>query len=192
MKLTKLKTKYLGRNFIYYNEIDSTQKEIWRKIEKNEIENGTAIMAEFQTNGVGTHGRIWHTDESENIAFSFYVKTNCTQEKLQGLTIEIAQIIVDIFKEKYNVKIDIKTPNDLIIKYKKTGGILTESKMQGELVKFLVIGLGINTSKMNFTKDIEDIATSIKKSYGIEVDRDFVLSEFCNRFEKTLERRLEK
>ena len=192
MKLTKLKTKYLGRNFIYYNEIDSTQKEIWRKIEKNEIENGTAIMAEFQTNGVGTHGRIWHTDESENIAFSFYVKTNCTQEKLQGLTIEIAQIIVDIFKEKYNVKIDIKTPNDLIIKYKKTGGILTESKMKGELVKFLVIGLGINTSKMNFTKDIEDIATSIKKSYGIEVDRDFVLSEFCNRFEKTLERRLEK
>lgn len=192
MKLTKLKTKYLGRNFIYYNEIDSTQKEIWRKIEKNEIENGTAIMAEFQTNGVGTHGRIWHTDESENIAFSFYVKTNCTQEKLQGLTIEIAQIIVDIFKEKYNVKIDIKTPNDLIIKYKKTGGILTESKMQGELVKFLVIGLGINTSKMNFTKDIEDIATSIKKSYGIEVNRDFVLSEFCNRFEKTLERRLEK
>lgn len=192
MKLTKLKTKYLGRNFIYYNEIDSTQKEIWRRIEKNEIENGTAIMAEYQTNGVGTHGRIWHTDESENIAFSFYVKTNCTQEKLQGLTIEIAQIIVDIFKEKYNVKIDIKTPNDLIIKYKKTGGILTESKMQGELVKFLVIGLGINTSKMNFTKDIEDIATSIKKSYGIEVDRDFVLSEFCNRFEQALERRLEK
>lgn len=192
MKLTKLKTKYLGRNFIYYNEIDSTQKEIWRRIEKNEIENGTAIMAELQTEGVGTHGRIWHTDESENIAFSFYIKTNCTQEKLQGLTIEIAQIIVDIFKEKYNVKIDIKTPNDLIIKYKKTGGILTESKMQGELVKFLVIGLGINTSKMNFTKDIEDIATSIKKSYGIEVDRDFILSEFCNRFEKTLERRLEK
>ena len=192
MKLTKLKTKYMGRNFIYYNEIDSTQKEIWRRIEKNEIENGTAVMAEFQTKGVGTHGRIWHTDESKNIAFSFFVKTNCTQNKLQGLTIEIAQIIVDIFKETYNVKIDIKTPNDLIIKYKKTGGILTESKMQGELVKFLVIGLGINTSKMNFTKDIEDIATSIKKSYGIEVDRDFVLSEFCNRFEKALERRLEK
>ena len=192
MKLTKLKTKYMGRNFIYYNEIDSTQKEIWRRIEKNEIENGTAVMAELQTKGVGTHGRIWHTDESENIAFSFFVKTNCTQNKLQGLTIEIAQIIVDIFKEKYNVKIDIKTPNDLIIKYKKTGGILTESKMQGELVKFLVIGLGINTSKMNFTKDIEDIATSIKKSYGIEVDRDFVLSEFCNRFEQALERRLEK
>ena len=35
MKLTKLKTKYMGRNFIYYNEIDSTQKEIWRRIEKN-------------------------------------------------------------------------------------------------------------------------------------------------------------
>ena len=83
--------------------------------------------------------------------------------KLYNIIFDIASQI----EEKYNVKIDIKTPNDLIIKYKKTGGILTESKMQGELVKFLVIGLGINTSKMNFTKDIEDIATSIKKSYGI-------------------------
>ena len=25
----------------------------------------------------GTHGRIWHTDERNNIAFSFYIKSNC-------------------------------------------------------------------------------------------------------------------
>ena len=48
MQLTNLNTKFLGRNCIYYKEIDSTQSEIWRLYEKG-IENGTLVMAEKQT-----------------------------------------------------------------------------------------------------------------------------------------------
>lgn len=54
MKLTNLKTKYLGRDFIFYNQIDSTQNEIFRRIENNNIKNGTLVMADIQTNGKGT------------------------------------------------------------------------------------------------------------------------------------------
>lgn len=35
----ELKTRIIGKEIIYYNEIDSTQKEIWRKIEKEDIKN---------------------------------------------------------------------------------------------------------------------------------------------------------
>ena len=68
MQLKNLKTKFLGRNSIYYKEIDSTQSEILRLIENKEAKNGTLVMADIQTNGKGTHGRIWHTDETNNIA----------------------------------------------------------------------------------------------------------------------------
>ena len=40
--------------------------------------------------------------------------------------------------------------------------------------------------KMNFTEDIKDIATSIKKEFGIEIDRFKIVSEFCNKFEESL------
>ena len=189
MKLTKLKTKYMGRNFIHYNEIDSTQKEIWRRIEKNEIENGTAVMAEFQTKGVGTHGRIWHTDESENIAFSFFIKTNCNIQRLDGLTIKIANIIVDIFKNQYGINLNIKEPNDITFNNKKIGGILTQTKLVNEKVKYLVVGIGINTKKEKFTDDIKNIATSIKKEFGVDVDTKRFIAEFCNQFEKEIEKR---
>ena len=94
-----------SNNFIFYKKIDSTQNEIWRLIESKTIKNKTLIMADIQTNGKGTHGRIWHTDEEKNIAFSYYIETNCKSENLEGITIEIAQILVKIFKEFYIIHI---------------------------------------------------------------------------------------
>lgn len=91
MQLMNLKTNILGKNFIYYEQIDSTQEEIWRLIKDNNIKNGSLVMSELQTKGKGTHGRIWHTDEKNNIAFSFYLELNCNIEKIKGLTLEIAR-----------------------------------------------------------------------------------------------------
>lgn len=191
MQLTNLTTNILGRNVSFYPEIDSTQREIWRRIENNTIVNGSIIIADIQTKGKGTHGRIWHTDEPNNISFSIYLQTECALEKLEGITIEIAQILIEILKKEYGITLEIKAPNDIIYHQKKIGGILTESKVNLETVKFLVIGIGINTNKMNFTSDIENLATSIKKEFGIEVDRNQVIAEFCNQFEATIKRRIE-
>lgn len=190
MQLQNLKTKFLGRNNIYYKQIDSTQKEIWRLSEKKETKNGTLVMADIQTNGIGTHGRIWHTDEKNNIAFSFLVKPQCNIKDLEGITLEIAETIVELFKTKYKIDINIKKPNDLIINNKKVGGILTETKLVSQQVKFLVIGIGINTQKEKFTEDIQYLATSIKKEFNININAEEFISEFCNKFEGKLIKRI--
>lgn len=191
MQLKKLKTKFLGKNSIYYKEIDSTQSEIWRLIQTKTAPNGTLVFADIQTKGKGTHGRIWHTDEKGNIAFSFFIKMDCNINKLEGITIEIAKIIIDILEKQYQIKLEIKEPNDIVYKNKKIGGILTETKVISENVKYLVVGIGINTKKQNFSKDIENIATSIKKEFNIDIDTEEFISEFCNKFEKELYERIE-
>lgn len=189
MKLINLKTEILGQKVIYYNKIDSTQDEMWRQMQNNNLENGTIIIADIQTNGKGTHGRIWHTDEINNIAFSLYIKTNCSVNQLNGLTIDIAKTLVNIFKKEYNINVEISEPNDLNINEKKIGGILTECKVINKNVKYLVIGIGINTTKTNFTDDIKDIATSIYKEFNVETDREKIISDFCNEFEEIIKRR---
>ena len=189
MQLKKLKTNFLGRHFIFYNEIDSTQNEIWRLIENNNIKNGTLVMADIQSEGKGTHGRIWHTDETNNVAFSFFVEMNCNVKKLDGTTIEIAQRIIDIFKDKYGLNLEIKQPNDIVYKNKKISGILTESKVISDNVKYLVVGIGINTSKTRFLNDIKHTATSIKKEFDIDVEPTEFVAEFCNRFEEDIIKR---
>ena len=184
MKLKNLKTNFLGRNIIFYKEIDSTQREVWRLIEKKSAPSGTVVIADIQTKAVGTHGRVWHTDETNNIAFSFFININCNIKELDGITLHIAKIIIDIFKDIYNIKLEIKPPNDIVFKGKKIGGILTETKIYKEKAKILVVGIGINTVKQTFSNDIKDIATSIKKEFGIDVNVVEFITEFCNRFEK--------
>lgn len=176
----------------FYRKIDSTQLEIWRRIEANKIDNKTVVIADIQTNGKGTHGRKWHTDEVNNIAFSFFRQINCEIDKLDGLTTEMAQIILDIFKELYQVNLQIKLPNDIFYNGKKVGGILSETKVSGNIVKYIVVGIGINTCQTEFDTEIKDIATSIKNEFGIDVDRMKIIEEFCNRFEKRISERIEK
>ncbi len=176
----------------FYHKIDSTQLEIWRRIEANKIDNKTVVIADIQTNGKGTHGRKWHTDEVNNIAFSFFRQINCEIDKLDGLTTEMAQIILDIFKEIYQIELQIKLPNDIFYNGKKVGGILSETKVSGNIVKYIVVGIGINTCQTEFDAEIKDIATSIKNEFGIDVDRMKIIEEFCNRFEKRISERIEK
>ena len=185
MKLKNLRTKVLARNVLHFKTIDSTQSKVWRLINKN-APSGTIVIADIQTAGKGTHGRIWHTDNENNIAFSFFVQLDCNISKLTGITTKIAEIIVETFKEKYNIGLDIKSPNDIMPNNKKLGGILTETKMVGENVKYLVVGIGINTSKEHFTDDIKDIATSIKKEFNIDVDTQEVIAEICNKIEEQI------
>lgn len=185
MKLKNLRTKVLARNVLHFKTIDSTQSKVWRLINKN-APSGTIVIADIQTAGKGTHGRIWHTDNENNIAFSFFVQLDCNISKLTGITTKIAEIIVETFKEKYNIGLDIKSPNDIMHNNKKLGGILTETKMVGENVKYLVVGIGINTSKEHFTDDIKDIATSIKKEFNIDVDTQEVIAEICNKIEEQI------
>lgn len=191
MQLKNLNCNFIGKTYNFFEEIDSTQNEIWRLIESKRINNGQLVIANIQTEGKGTHGRTWYTDESNNIAFSFYVEINSDISSLDGLTYEIAQIIVDIFKENYHIELQIKKPNDVMCNNKKVGGILTESKVVGNIVKYLVIGVGINTNKTNFTDDIKNIATSIKREFDIEIDSAEFISKFCNKFENIIQRRSE-
>ena len=176
----------------FYHKIDSTQLEIWRRIEANKIENKIVVIADIQTNGKGTHGRKWYTDEVNNIAFSFFRQINCEIDKLDGLTTEMAQIILDIFKELYQVNLQIKLPNDIFYNGKKVGGILSETKVSGNIVKYIVVGIGINTCQTKFDTEIKEIATSIKNEFGIDVDRMKIIEEFCNRFEKRISERIDK
>lgn len=118
--------------------------------------------------------------------FHFILKLVLRYGRLSGLTKRIAEIIVDIFKDEYEICLDIKEPNDIFYNGKKLGGILTESKILSNKVKYVVIGIGINTNKVKFNDELKNIATSIKNEFDIIVDTKDFITSFCNRFESVI------
>lgn len=78
-------------------------------------------------------------NHGENLTFSFLLRPNCNIKKLETLTILIAKVIVRVIKELYNINLEIKHPNDIIISGKKLGGILTESTSKGETAETVII-----------------------------------------------------
>ena len=96
----------------------------------------------------------------------------------------------EIFKVIYDVDLTIKEPNDLILNRKKIGGILTETKVCGNIVKYIVLGIGINTNQLVFDENIENIASSIKKETKIIIDNNKIIKEFLNRFAEEIDIRI--
>lgn len=179
-----------GKRIFHYKEIDSTQEEVKRRIEADDIENGDIIIADIQTKGIGTHGRRWYTDSKDNIAFSLYIDVGANVKYFDGITVKIAEILKDILKDIYDVELKIKKPNDLILNGKKIAGILTETKINADTVKYMILGIGMNTNKLDFNEEIITLASSLKKELGIDVDNYRIINEFLLRFENELNNRI--
>ena len=185
-KIKSANTKYLGKNIIYYEKINSTQDEAKRIIHDN-ISNGTIIMADEQTKGKGTHGRKWHTGAENNIAMSIIIYPKCNIKNVEGLTIKIAESMCNAIKELYGYELKIKFPNDIILNNKKIGGILTECNTLDEIVQHIIIGFGFNVNEINFSEETKEIATSLKKEYKKDFSKEDIIIKFLEIFEKIIE-----
>ncbi len=79
--------------------------------------------------------------------------------------------------------IDIKWPNDLLVEGKKFCGILSEIQAEVDLVKNMVIGIGVNVNHETLPPDIADRATSLRIASGRIQSRVEILLEFFEEFE---------
>lgn len=160
----------------YYKEINSTHI-CAKKIEK---EGNQVLIAEMQTAGIGTKGRQWHTGENKNIAMTIIKHPKCKIIELEGITTKIAESIQQVIEKMYGYKLKIKIPNDLMINGKKICGILTEVHTQGERIEYLLISIGFNVNEEEFSDDLKDIATSLKKEYKKEFCREDIIINIIN------------
>ena len=186
-KIKRAKTKYIGKQLKFFDEIDSTQTEAKRNVEK--YSNGTVIIADMQTAGRGTHGRVWHT-KTDNIAMTIILKPEINIKRLEGFTVAIAEKIQQAIKEIYGIELEIKLPNDLLLNGKKICGILTEVVTIKEIVKEIFIGIGFNVNEKEFSSDISDIATSLYKETKQVYCREDIICKIVENIEQELEKRI--
>ena len=81
----------------------------------------------------------------------------------------------------------IKEPNDLFLNNKKICGILTEINTIGEKINYLLISFGFNVNEDEFSEETNNIATSLKKEYNKEFEREKIISCIIEKLETEIE-----
>lgn len=184
----KLNTEYIGRRFVYAEELSSTNTFLMDK-QNGYNENGTVVLAEKQTRGKGRKDRVWYSAPESNLTFSILLKKDKFLTNNSSLINFAASLSVAISIENlYQLKTELKWPNDVLIDGKKTSGILIESTSQGSQIERFVIGMGINVNQPSFQGSFNYPPTSIRIELGKNVDRERLLAEVLNNFELLLEK----
>ena len=63
-----LSTSFIGRNYIHFNSIDSTNTKA-KDLAKKGSPNGTVVICEEQSNGRGRLGRSWFSPKGKGLYF---------------------------------------------------------------------------------------------------------------------------
>ncbi len=177
-----LSTKYIGRNIIYYDTLDSTNNKA-RDMAIEGAEEGLVVIAEEQTKGRGRLGRVWTTPKLSSAAFSIAVRPSIKPEDASGLTLIMGDAVCRAIRKVTGLNAKIKWPNDIIVNGKKVCGILTEMNAEIERINYIVLGVGININVDKFPEDIKHIATSLNLELGKLVSRKEIVAEVFNEFE---------
>jgi BirA family biotin operon repressor/biotin-[acetyl-CoA-carboxylase] ligase len=169
-----------GSELYYYREIDSTNR-VAEKLAQQSFREGTTIVADLQTAGRGRSNNQWFSPAGENLYCTLLLKPDASYLHripfIAGLA--IAEALTD-----WDLKIDLKWPNDLLVGNRKIGGVLVQSAMEAATMKYAITGFGINVNTTTFPASLEETATSIAIEYGQLANREWILTRILMNFEK--------
>lgn len=170
----------------HYNELNSTNSYALDHFE--ELNMGDIIVTDVQTNGRGRFDRVWEGMSPENLYMTFVIKPeNVINFPFMNITQYLSIVINKVLNRDYDIKSNIKWPNDILFNGKKLAGILAEAKMTDSNLCGIVLGVGVN---VNFDVSVNENlpkAVSISSILGKKIDKkefmDCIIKEFFKNFD---------
>lgn len=177
----------MGKPLRVFAEVDSTNREGARWALEGAPE-GAMVVARTQSAGRGRLGRSWHGEEGRTLMVSLILRPETPPAELGKLTYVAALALSDALSAWIpEDDLEIKWPNDVLVKGRKAAGILLESRIEGGQVDYVVMGLGVNVlgNRGSFPAEFADSSAVIGEEAGI-TDPSLAI-ELLGRFLETFE-----
>ncbi len=159
--------QHIGHTVRVYESVPSTN-DLAAALSASPIHYGTAILADAQTAGRGTHGRTWHSQPGTAIIASIIIDPILASALPVIVTAWVTVAVAETIRELTGLRATIKWPNDVLIDGKKVCGILIERQAA------IVVGIGLNLNQT--ASDLQNAnlpdATSLSVESGRSISRD--------------------
>ena len=149
-----------GRRVQHFASVDSTNTLLLSAAASGALE-GTVYVADEQIAGRGRGGHQWHSTAGDGLYVSVLVRPPLPIAQALWISLAAGLAVQTAIHEAMGLDIDIRWPNDLLIGSKKCGGILVETSVEGFLLRYAVIGIGINVNHAQLPPELAEIATSL-------------------------------
>src|SRR5712691_8138297 len=165
----RLKGSLFGKRIYHFFKTDSTNRVALELGHAGEPE-GAVVLAEEQTAGRGRAGRTWLSERAAGIYLTLLLRPKLApvHAAVQSMT---------------GLEVDLKWPNDVLIRAKKAGGILTEMHAEPEQIRFVAVGIGLNVNQEKFPGELANLATSLRVETGKPQSRLELLVRLLREFE---------
>jgi BirA family transcriptional regulator, biotin operon repressor / biotin---[acetyl-CoA-carboxylase] ligase len=183
----RLKGSLFGKHIYHFFKTDSTNRVALELGHGGEPE-GAVVLAEEQTAGRGRAGRTWQSDRAAGIYVTLLLRPRLAPVQAPLLTMMAGLSARTAVEVQTGLAPDLKWPNDLLLRGKKVGGILTEMHAEPSLVRFVIVGIGLNVNQEKFPGELGTTATSLRLETGKQVSRLELLVRLLREFENDYNR----
>ena len=154
--------------------------------------HGSVWLADEQTAGRGRSDHRWHSPPGEGLYVSVLLRPQMALVDALWLSLATALAVQSAIATVTRLAPDIRWPNDILIGSRKCSGILVETSAVAPqsdapaMLRYAVIGVGINVNQQSFPPELETLATSLRRESGREWAREPILIEFLQALEKEI------
>ncbi|MEM1282817.1 MAG: biotin--[acetyl-CoA-carboxylase] ligase [Chlamydiota bacterium] len=144
----------------HFNTIYSTNTWALQNAATFDREAITIVTTDGQSAGRGRLNRVWESPTGVNLYMTFGIFVEEGEIYISNIPQILALAAADLIHE-LGVEAQLKWPNDIVIRGKKVGGILCETKPI-EDHRFVAVGIGLNINMSDETiREIVPNATSL-------------------------------
>jgi BirA family biotin operon repressor/biotin-[acetyl-CoA-carboxylase] ligase len=144
----------------------------------------SCVVAEHQTKGRGRLNREWVSARG-GLWFTLILKPPEPPPLVYTYNFAASLSLSRVLNQLFNVDISVKWPNDLLLGKEKLAGMLSEMETRGDMVQFLVIGIGINVNNDPSNRKFK--AVSLKNVLKKKVSRKQILTAFLLEFKNRIQ-----
>ena len=167
----------IGEEIIFLKNVSSTNA-IAKEYAQQGSPEGTVIVADEQTEGRGRLGRRWLSPPKKNLYMSVILRPSVSINDACVFIPMTSVACATAIRNLSSIEVSIKWPNDLMVRNRKLGGILTEVKAGPTHLDYVIVGIGINVNLAmdELPDDIRKTATSIKIESGKSLPRNRLIT----------------
>ena len=170
-------------HIIKLNAIDSTNSYLKKLAKETPLESYTAVVAKHQTKGRGQLGTAWLSEDDKNLTFSLIIHFEAFNIEQQFyLSMAVSLGVLDVVKKYVKIPLMVKWPNDILAGKDKVAGILIENLLRGNLIKYSVVGIGLNVNQTEFPNNLGSVS-SLKRITGNNYQLDDLMKAIIKSIE---------